>query len=356
MKRYDERDTMFSRMSYKEGSKEYEDYYKMRPENKEVDDELRSLPHICGEGTATYSEVHSPIADAAFEFLYDIKDLAEGKPKEKKVEVDPEEMSRKLKKLGKYFGASLIGIAEMEDEYYYSYRGRHPEVYGEKVEPRHKYGLVFAVEMDKEMINRAPQIEELIAVTKGYMDTAIIGMWLSYYIRALGYEARNHMDGNYKVIAPLVAEKAGIGEIGRSGLLVTKEYGQRVRLGVVTTDMPLVFDGPKEFGLKRFCKVCNKCALTCPGKAIPREGMEEIDGVKRWKIIQENCYRMWRSLGTDCGVCLSSCPFSQGVDQDLVNKLMDKELSKEAVKQILLEHQEKHGIRPYIRTPLDIVK
>lgn len=353
MKRIDERDTMFSRMSYKEGTKQYEDYYSRKPDKKPIDDELRSLPQICGEGTATYSEIHSPIADAAFEFLHDIKELAEGKPNPVKTTIDSKAMSEKLKKLAKYFGANLVGIAKMEDYHYYSHRGRHPEVYGEEVEASHKYGIVFAIEMDKEMINRAPQIEELIAVSKGYMDTAILGMWLSYYIRNLGYEARNHMDGNYKVVAPLVAEKAGLGEIGRSGLLITKDYGQRVRLGVVTTDMPLICDEESPYGLKEFCKVCNKCSLTCPGKAIPKEGMKEIDGVMRWQIDQESCYRMWRSLGTDCGICLSSCPFSQGVDRSLADKIMD---SKDAVAQILVDHKEKHGIRPYIRQPLDIVK
>ena len=40
-------------------------------------------------------------------------------------------------------------------------------------------------------------------------------------IRRLGYPARAHIDGNYRVIAPLVARDAGLGEIGRMGLLMT---------------------------------------------------------------------------------------------------------------------------------------
>ncbi len=91
----------------------------------------------------------------------------------------------------------------MKPEYYYTLRGRKTENYKEPVEAKDHYAIVFAVEMDQEMINRAPQLEEVIAVVKGYMDAGMIGMVLSYMIRELGYEARNHMDGNYLLIARL---------------------------------------------------------------------------------------------------------------------------------------------------------
>jgi len=353
MKRIDERDTMFARMSYKKGSKEYEDYYKKNPEKKEIDDEIRELPNICGEGTATFHPLHSPLADAGFRFLSDIRKYSDGDINKNKVEVEPEEMSKKLKKFVKYFGARLVGITEMKEYHYYSHRGRQAENYGEKIDKFHKYGIVFAVEMDKDMINRAPQCEEVIEVTKGYISAAVIGMWLSYYIRELGYEARNHMDGNYLVVAPLVAEDAGLGEIGRKGILITKEYGSRVRLGIVTTDMPLIPDKKQEFGIKEFCKICKKCVKTCPGKAIPEGDMELIDGKIRWQIKQENCYAAWRRIGTDCGVCLSACPFSQNIPIELVNNMKN---NKNVMEKIIIEHENKNGIRPYIKQPLDLLK
>lgn len=353
MKKIDERDTMFARASYKKGSKEYEEYYKRNPNKKEKDDEIRDLPNICGEGTATYNPIHSPIADSGFRFLADIKKYSEGEVNDQRVEISPEEVTNKIKRFTKYFGAKLVGITEMKDYYYYSHRGRHPENYGEKVDKHHKYGIVFAIEMDRDMINRAPQCEEVIEVTKGYINAAVIGMWLSYYIRELGYEARNHMDGNYLVVAPLVAAAAGLGEIGRTGILITKKYGPRVRLGVVTTDIPLVPDSSEKFGIEEFCKICKKCVKTCPGKAIPEGDMEFINDVKRWQIKQEQCYEMWRKLGTDCGICLSACPFSQEIPLDLIEQMKDNE---EVMEKIIKDHEEKNGIRPYIRQPLDLLK
>ncbi|MCY6369184.1 4Fe-4S dicluster domain-containing protein [Clostridium ganghwense] len=353
MKKHDERDVMFSRMNYKKGTEQYEDYYRRNPNKKEIDDTLRSLPNICGEGTMSYNELNSPIAEAVFRFLGDIKKFSEGKPNEKFVEVNPEAMSAKIKKLAKYYGANLVGVTEMKDYHYYSHRGRDAETYGDEITKHHKYGIVFAVEMDKNMINRSPQVEEIIETSHGYLKAGIIGMIISYYIRELGYEARNNMDGNYLVVAPLVAEDGGLGEIGRMGLLCTKKYGPRVRLGVVTTDIPLIPDKKEEFGLKEFCRLCSRCVRTCPAKAIPTGDREECYGDLQWKIDDEKCYSRWRSLGTDCGICLSSCPFSQEISQELVESMKE---SKDTMIRILKEYDEKFKIRPYIREPLDIIK
>ncbi|WP_461205415.1 4Fe-4S dicluster domain-containing protein [Clostridium sp. DL1XJH146] len=306
---------------------------------------LRELPMMGQEGTATFNPINSPIVDGCFHFLSDIKRYSEGQANAEKTKVDSESITTKIKGLAKYYNAKLVGITKMKDEHYYSYRGREAENYGEKIENTHKYGIVFAVEMDKEMIFRAPQVSEAVAVTKGYIDAAVIGMVLSYYIRELGYGARNHMDGNYLVVAPLVAEDAGLGEIGRNGLLITKEFGPRVRLGIVTTDIPLVCDEKEGYGIEQFCIECGKCIRTCPAKAIPSGEKEESDGIRKWRIVADECYKRWRHLGTDCGICLASCPFSDEIDQELVFKIKN---SKEAREKILKDHESKYKVRPFI--------
>lgn len=352
MERYDERDIMFARMAYEPGTPDYEDYYNRHPELKEADDAIREMPSILGEGTATFNPVMGPFAEAGFEFLSDIKHLVQKTSKPEKVEVDPADITHKLKNMTHFIGAKMVGICKMKPEHYYSVRGRSG-VYGDPVDDLHPYGIVFAVEMDKDMINRAPQMEEVMAVVKGYMDTAVIGMWLTYYLASLGYEARNHMDGNYLLVAPKVAEDAGLGEIGRNGLLVTPQFGQRVRLGVVTTNLKLVPDSKMEFGVKELCEICGKCAVSCPGKAIPKGEMQDYDGAPGWKIKQEECYAMWRRLGTDCGVCLSTCPLSQYIPENLID---DMKYSEETRQAILDYYKENYGIRPYIRRPLKIME
>ena len=344
LKRFDERDTIFARLTYKEGTKQYQEYYEKNPHLKEEDDLMRDAPHPYGEGTATFNPLNSAIANATFKFLGDMNKYSEGEVNPVKLEVDPEIMTKKLKGLASFYGADLVGIAKLDESFYYSHRGRKPENYGESIDQFHKYGIVFATEMDKDMINRAPLIGEGLEVTKGYVNTAVIGMILSYYLREIGYTARNHMDGNYLVIAPLVAEAAGLGQMGRSGLLITKEYGKRIRLGVVTTGMELIPSDKKDFGIIEFCQLCGNCAMVCPGKAIPKGDREQIDGKERWKIRAEGCFDIWKKVGTDCGVCISACPFSQGVDSDLINQMKDNHKVR---LEIFKDFKEKHGTRTF---------
>lgn len=353
MKKIDERDTMFARMNYMEGTFPYEDYYSRNADKLEIDNEIRKKPNLCGPGTMSYNAINSPIATACFKFLGDIKDLSEGEVNNIKTPIDKELATEKLKGLATYYGAKLVGTLKMKDYHYYSHRGRHEEVYGEKVDNLMPYGIVFAVEMDKDMINRAPQISEIVETSKGYVNTSIIGMILSYYIRELGYNARNHMDANYLIVAPLVGRDAGLGQIGRNGILTTKEYGSRIRLGVVTTDLELTEDSPIDFGLEEFCRLCGNCAITCPGKSISKGEKENIDGAFRWQINQESCYDRWRSLGTDCGICINSCPFSQGIDMSEIESFNG---NKNAIIDCLKDYRNKYNIRPYIKNSPEWLK
>lgn len=346
MIKIDERDTMFARSNYAKDSEEYNEYYNRNPQNKDVDDSIRSRPYLCSEDSMTYNELNSPIASSAFMFLSDIKSLSEGIVNEKKTKTDPKTITKRIKGLAKHYGAKLVGITNLKEEHIYSHRGRHLENYGEQVELNHKYAIVFAVEMDKEMINRGPLISEVIETSKCYVDAAIIGMMLSYYIRELGYDARNHMDGNYLLMPHLVAKDAGLGEIGRNSILTTKEYGSRVRLGVVTTNLEMNLDEAKGFGLEEFCKVCRNCAHTCPSQSISHDKEKYIKDQLKWKTNQETCYIKWRYLGTDCGMCISSCPFSQ--EMESIKKIDSFKENDENIELIISEFKRKYGKKPFV--------
>jgi len=92
---------------------------------------------------------------------------------------------------------------------------------------------------------------------------------------------------------------------------MTPELGPRVRIAVVTTDIPLLIDTYKyEPSIVDFCTICKKCADNCPSKAISFEDMKEEEGVMRWKINHEACFTYWSVTGTDCGKCIQVCPYA----------------------------------------------
>lgn len=338
---------MFARMNYEKGTTQYEDYYARNEDKKEIDDGLRDKIVKNSKKTAYYNEIYSPLVDSNFRFLSDMKHLAEGQVSENRVEIDRESFSTTLKELALEFGAASCGIVRMKDYHFYTNRGRHAENYGEEINiDKHKYGIVFTVEMDRDNVNRAPKLPSAVESTLGYAMGAMIGMMLAYYIRELGYFARNHMDGNYLVVAPAVAEDAGLGEVGRLGLLITRDLGPRVRLGVVTTELELVDDEKVDYGIRQFCRICGKCAVTCPGKSIPKDDWKSYNGIDMWKSNQESCFGIWTSLGTDCGVCMSTCPLSQDMDMEDRIKIGTNHESRV---EVLKKYSDKYGIRYFIK-------
>ena len=309
--RIDERDIMFSRNLLQPGTDRFEAYYRSNPEKKELDEIFREKPGFIQPGSTFYDPISFAAIEASFKTVAALHPLLDLQPGTKQpLNVQPGKMSEFLKRWTKKLGAVSVGITELKDYHKYSTIGRG-ERYGEPVELDHKYALALTVEMDKNMIDHAPYGPTAMESAQQYVIAGNIAVQLAEFIKELGYPARAHIDGNYRVVCPLVARDAGLGEIGRMGLLITPELGPRVRLAVVTTDMPLAIDERKhDYSVVDFCNHCNKCATNCPGKAIQFGEQTEIEGVKRWKINSEACFTYWCTVGTDCGRCLRVCPFS----------------------------------------------
>ncbi len=308
--RIDERDIMFSRRLLMPGSPRYEEYYARHPEKKEVDDRFREKPGLLSRDALYFDPLTFPAADAYFSTIEYLAAGIDGKPRQERTKMDPEKITRYLKDMVAYLGAVSSGVTEMRPYHYYHTRGRDHN-YGEPVIPGHRFGFVFTVEMDREMINTGPRGPTVMESARQYLEAARIAVAVAVYLRELGYEARAHIDAHYEVVCPLVARDAGLGEIGRMGLLMTPEKGPRVRIGVVTTNMELVPDQTrKDLAMIDFCYRCKKCAINCPAQAISHDPPAVIDGVKRWQIDQEACYTYWTITGTDCGRCVAVCPFS----------------------------------------------
>jgi epoxyqueuosine reductase QueG len=127
----------------------------------------------------------------------------------------------------------------------------------------------------------------------------------------LGYSARANNVRNYQLIIPPIAIDAGIGELGRNGVVISEKYGNAIKMNVVTTDMPVAHDNPVDIRVDEFCQECRICADYCPVNAIPRGEKTVTRGIRKWKINDAACYSYWRKCGTDCGICLAVCPWSR---------------------------------------------
>jgi ferredoxin len=310
-RRVDERDIMFARGRLAPGSPEYEIYYATRPENKTADDHTRSLPGLLSDDAELAEELEFAAADACFDLTEAVRHHVNGGVADRRVERSPELWSTTIRDLALSLGALDVGVTELRPYHVYTHIGRGTGTYGDPIEIDHQWAIAFSVEMDHRRVSHAPAAPVVAESARQYVEGAKIALILASWIRRLGYEARAHIDGNYRVIAPLVARDAGLGEIGRMGLLMTPRLGPRVRLGVVTTALPLVADPPGDTAsVIDFCLACQKCAVNCPVSAIPSGDRTAVDGGLRWAIDSDICFRYWNVVGTDCATCMRVCPYS----------------------------------------------
>lgn len=113
----------------------------------------------------------------------------------------------------------------------------------------------------------------------------------------------------------MIAAHAGLGWIGKSGLVVTKYYGPAVSLGCVLTDAPV--ECGKEVFMSR-CVRCVECVVACPAAAIGNNEWDGEIGISKL-IDKERCAEECRSqslanLGFEtnlCGHCVLACPYTR---------------------------------------------
>ncbi|MBI5966237.1 MAG: epoxyqueuosine reductase [Deltaproteobacteria bacterium] len=225
----------------------------------------------------------------------------ERKEKEQK---DPYEQ---LKEFALQEGASLFGVAEtsaVKDKFH-------------SFSPETLQGLDRAIALAFHLSDRI--MENLVdGPTKLYffhyqrvnvlLDE--LGLKVTNFIQARGWQAlpipasqiidwekqRAHVSHKH------VARQAGLGWIGRNNLLVRPDFGARLRLITVLTNMPLKVDKPLPWG----CQDCRACLSSCPSQSI-KERPEDFDHLGCYQQIKV----LVKAAGISqniCGLCVKACP------------------------------------------------
>ena len=116
------------------------------------------------------------------------------------------------------------------------------------------------------------------------------------------------------------AIEAGLGELGKHGSMIHRQFGSNFRLSLVLTDLPLEADAREVFGADAFCINCQVCANACPPDAIYRD-KQMVRGESKWYVDFDKCIPYFVDNKT-CGICLVVCPWSRpGVADNLVAKM-----------------------------------
>ncbi len=236
---------------------------------------------------------------------------------------EPEEvlaarLAADLKTAARALGADLIGITANDDRWVYTHAYSRETETEKPQELPGELGnvVVIAQAMDRGLVETVPSALSGTATGVGYSSDTVVLLAIAQYILNMGYSAVPTM--NDTALAIPLAIKAGLGEYGRHGLLITREFGPRVRLGKIFTDMPLAHDRPLRFGVRETCEVCRACSDACPPKAIAMDAptdriynISNIRGVRKWTTDAEKCFRFWSNQNTDCSICVRVCPYNR---------------------------------------------
>lgn len=124
-----------------------------------------------------------------------------------------------------------------------------------------------------------------------------------------------------------VAQRAGIGFIGKNGLVISKEFGSYMFLGELITNLDIEPDQPVDYG----CGDCNRCVTACPTSCLIGDGSMNAKRCLSFQtqdkgVMDLEFRKKIKTVIYGCDICQICCPYNKGLDNPLATEI-DPELS-----------------------------
>lgn len=208
-------------------------------------------------------------------------------------------MADEVRQVAKNAGAAIVGICELRDDYLI-----------EGASFPYRYAVSIAIPMDREIMVGVPNSRAGLEVIRGYKRCAKAAVKVARFIRSLGWDALAFpMSPSSEVLQIPIAIAAGVGQLGKHGSLITKEFGSNVRLTTVLTSLPMVPSEVEDIAVDDLCVSCTVCSRACPPDAIFDE-KQWVRGNEKWYVDFDKCiYYFAETQG--CGICIEVCPWSE---------------------------------------------
>lgn len=220
-------------------------------------------------------------------------------PGEPKRAIDPQTLQT-FEKYAASLGIGGIGYARLPRELIFKERA----VLYDKA-------IVLLMEMDKDKIERAPSIDTFRMVFETYDALGKVVNILTRDLRQKGFGAQGGHPLGGLVLYPPLAVAAGLGWMGRHGLLITPGFGPRQRIAAIFTsieNLPIAGNNPHSW-ISDFCAKCGRCIRTCPPKAIRERPVIHKSG-RETHLIREKCLPVFVNQ-EGCTICVKECTFSR---------------------------------------------
>lgn len=225
---------------------------------------------------------------------------------------------REVKQAALASGADQVGICAYDPAW----------TYADRDQPNGQWAVVMGFSHDYDELATAPDNDSLIEVMNQYGRAGKAAKHLTNWIHQNGFIAEAKTGPNSEDVLMIPAAiAAGLGELGKHGSLINRQFGSNFRLSMVTTDLPLAPDSADVFGGEAFCLNCQICTKACPPEAISPE-KQLVRGETKWYVNFDKCVPYFVD-NQSCGICIAVCPWSRpGIADNLVKKMVKRLANK----------------------------
>ena len=204
-----------------------------------------------------------------------------------------------LREFARSVGADEIGFSPVPREWVF-----------QDTAIRYAQAIVLVMEMDRERMALAPSRDTAVMVHETYNRLGQVSNRIAGWLRERGYATHaGHPLGGMALYPPM-AQAAGLGWRGMSGLVITPRFGPRVRLAAVFTEienLPVHEDDEHAWVLD-FCASCRRCIRECPPGAFYDAPVRHDNGLVT-VLDNEKCFPYFVTYH-GCSICIKVCPFN----------------------------------------------
>ncbi len=227
------------------------------------------------------------------------------------------------------------------------FRERNEKGYATSFEERdlpQKIDLSYEMKNAKTIISVAfPYYYDSYLHSKGYFSLYTLGKdyhlvvkdyleKVAKVIREAGYEAQVYSDNN-SLPERFIAYTAGVGDIGRNHMLVTKEYGSYVFLGEILTDLSLeTSERPlRDLFMYEICGACHNCIKACPTKILGDELYDThrcMSYITQNKDVSDEDLLLFKGRLFGCDTCQRVCPLNKEIKSGVMEEFKPRDYMK----------------------------
>ena len=125
-----------------------------------------------------------------------------------------------------------------------------------------------------------------------------------------------------------VARRAGIGFIGKNGLVISKEFGSYMYLGELITNLEIEPDRPVDYD----CGDCRRCLDACPTSCLMGDGSMNARRCLSFQtqdkgMLDLEFRKKIKTVIYGCDICQICCPYNKGLNNPLASQI-DPELAE----------------------------